>query len=161
MQEEKINAAHVREQKKRLSQYKRLLKEIKADRLRLAQLSARLVRAAEAGLPDLFGLTPAELENYRARIDENVERCVSLAAGLQQYINAIEDSEVRRLFILRYIYCYSWQRVAFAMGWYDESVPRKKHDRYLAAHPEPVGLPGEVALPELDEALRREARVVE
>jgi hypothetical protein len=161
MQKDQQTAAFVQEQKQKLSQYKRLLREIKEERARLAQLSARLLRGAAAGLPDLFGYTSEDLDALRRHIDENLERCLSLAAGLQQYINGIADSETRRLFILRYVYGYSWQKVAFAMDWYDESVPRKKHDRYLAAHgersiPAVAGATAD-SLADIDVALRREA----
>ncbi|MBQ8350474.1 MAG: hypothetical protein IJY20_00315 [Clostridia bacterium] len=161
MKKDRKMSSSLEEQRQRLSQYKRLLREIKDDRARLAQLSARLLRGAAAGLPELFGFTSEDLEEYQRHIDENLGRCIALAAGLQQYINDIADSETRRLFIYRYVYGYSWQKVAFAMGWYDESVPRKKHNRYLEAHPQfaiPPAHPAlEDRLPDIDAALRREA----
>lgn len=160
MEKDRKKVPSLAEQRQRLSQYKRLLREIKEDRERLTRLSARLLRCAPAGLPEHAGYTSEELEGYRKYIDENLDRCVMLVAALQQYINGIADSETRRLFIFRYVYGYSWQKVAFAMGWYDESLPRKKHNRYLLAHPEmlipssPAAL--EDKLSDMDEALRRE-----
>lgn len=152
--------ASVREQTRALSQYKRLLREIKTDRQRLRQLTDRLARGVATGLPEFCVFTAEEVEGYRRQIDENQTRCLLLAATLQQYINAIADSETRSLFIWRYIYGYSWQRVAFAMGEYDESKPRKRHNRYLEAHPIMVVKTADSQLAArlrgTDEALRRE-----
>ncbi len=118
------------ERKRSLSQYRRLLAEIREDRLRLAQLAGRLLRENPAGLPERVGELDA-LKGYRERVEENLSRCTALVEELQSFINEIEDSELRRLFTLRYINGYTWQKVAFLMGGYDESAPRKKHDRYL------------------------------
>ncbi len=63
-------------------------------------------------------------------------RCVALVEELQDFINSIEDSDTRRVFTMRYINGFSWQKIAFQLGGYDESWPRKKHDRYLASHSE-------------------------
>ncbi len=162
MKEKTEKAACVQKTREQLSQYKRLVREIRDDRLRLAQLHAQLEREGSgAGLPDLFGFTSEDLAAYRRYIDENLARCLTLVVTLQGYMNNIEDSETRRLFIWRYIYGYSWQRVAFAMGWHDESLPRKKHDRYLARHSLPLTPQADpravTQIPDIDAALRREA----
>lgn len=120
-----------REMKRRLSQYKDLLHEIERDRLRLAQLAGRLSRLNPAGLPQGARLSMEALSDYRVRIEENLIRCVELTRDIQEFINGIEESELRQLFTLRYINGHSWQKIAFTVGSYDESVPRKKHDRYL------------------------------
>lgn len=119
------------EMKRRLSQYKDLLREIERDRLRLAQLAGRLAHLNPAGLPPGVRLTAESLADYRNRIEENVVRCVELTRDIQDFINAIDESELRTVFTMRYINGHTWQKIAFATGTYDESVPRKKHDRYL------------------------------
>lgn len=146
-------------QKRHLSQYKRLLRTIQTDRTRLSALAARIRRSKETGLADLWGLSDEIVEDYRRYIEKNVAQSLTLAAELQQYIHEIEDREMRHLFILHYIYGYSWQKVAFMMGWFDESVPRKKHDRYLTEHPTfamPAVHGTEEHLDDIDGALRRE-----
>lgn len=120
----------VKREKEKLSQYRMLLGEIKADRERLAQLAGRLLRANPAGLP--LGIDSEGLAGYRDKINENLERCVTLLEEIQTYINSIEDSEMRRIFTLHYINGHSWQRVAFDIGEYDESYPRRKHNAYIA-----------------------------
>ncbi|MBQ8859489.1 MAG: hypothetical protein IJ012_06865 [Clostridia bacterium] len=117
------------EKKKRLSQYQTLLREIQDDRLRLARLAGRLMRQNPAGLP--IGEVEAHFSGYEQRIVENMARCERLAAEIQEFVNGIEDSMTRRVFTLRYLSGYTWQKIAFAVGAYDESVPRKRHDRYL------------------------------
>lgn len=117
-----------------LSQYRHLIREIREDKLRLAQLSARLLRLDASGLP-----APEHSEEdtaaYRNRIAENLDKCIAMVEELQAYINGIEDSEVRHIFTLRYIHAYSWQRIAIAIGGTDESYARKKHDRYIEKNP--------------------------
>ena len=128
---ETLVGASLWETKRRLSQYRDLLREIERDRMRLAQLAGRLARLNPAGLPEGVRFTAESLADYRNRVEENVVRCVELTRDIQEFINGIGDSELRRLFTLRYINGHSWQKIAFAVGSYDESVPRKKHDRYL------------------------------
>lgn len=146
-------------QKRRLSQYKRLLRSIKTDRTRLDGLVALMRRSKETGLAALWGMNDEMVEDYRRYIENNVAQSLTLAAELQQYIRTIKDREIRHLFILHYIYGYSWQKVAFMMGWFDESVPRKRHDRYLTEHPAfamPAAPGAEECLDDIDGALRRE-----
>lgn len=128
--------APLRERKRRLSQYRRLLREIQADKLRLSQLAGRLLGANPAGLPAAGGHALSDYAAYREKVEANVARCVALVEELQDFINSIEDSDTRRLFTMRYINGFSWQKIAFQLGGYDESWPRKKHDRYLSSHPE-------------------------
>lgn len=53
---------------------------------------------------------------------------------IERFVEGIEDSELRRIFQYRYLwgrYKPSWQRVAFQIGYTDESSPRKKHENFL------------------------------
>jgi hypothetical protein len=43
----------------------------------------------------------------------------------------VEDSEIRMILTLRYTQNLSWQKVAFAIGEYDEQYPRRKHNTFL------------------------------
>lgn len=114
----------------RLRELISLKKEIAHDRARLAQLENRL-RGNPAGLPP--GADPSLFSGYRAAVAENLERCCRLYEAVQRAINAIDDSEMRRIFTLYYINGWSWQRVAFAVGLNSEASARLKHNRYLAA----------------------------
>lgn len=126
----------VSEKKRKLGQYRRLMREIRHDRLRLARLGGRLTRLQTRLLPvqsEALAIGEAALAAYRAGIEANMSRCYELMAEIEAYINRIEDSGIRHIFKLYYIDGFSWQKVAFEIGGYDESWPRKKHDRYLAA----------------------------
>ena len=120
----------LKEQKERLAQYSKLMKEIDEDRLRLARLADRLLRHDPVN-GFWMGDGRRCFSGYEARINENVARCAALVEELQAFINGIEDSEMRRIFTLRYVHGFTWQRIAFRLQAYDESYPRKKHDRYL------------------------------
>ncbi len=118
------------ERRGRLAQYRGLLRQVQAGKLELARLTAQLLRldpTVEGDVP----LHAKEAEAVRARLSEDIARCRCVLSELEAYIGAIEDYELRRIFTLRYIHAYSWRRIAFAIGGYEESYARKKHDRYI------------------------------
>lgn len=52
-------------------------------------------------------------------------------AEIEKYINEIEDSKTRQIFVHRYIDNMDWYKIAIEMGYNNEDAPRKKHDRFL------------------------------
>ena len=53
---------------------------------------------------------------------------------VEDFINAIDDSQTRRIFRYRYMdgkVKPSWTWIAFKIGHYDESYPRRKHNEFL------------------------------
>lgn len=56
---------------------------------------------------------------------------INLVCEINEYINGVKDSEIRQIIILRYINGLTWDAIAIHLGYADESVPRKKMDRYL------------------------------
>ena len=53
---------------------------------------------------------------------------------IEDFVEAIPESETRRIFHFRYIdgkVRPSWQWIAFKTGRWDEQIPRKKHNKYL------------------------------
>ncbi len=123
----------------RLAEYRTLSREIRHDRERLAHLSDMLQRERE-GTPERVLPLREALEFYRRRLVENLHHCMAEMEEVQAFINRMPESELRRIFTLRYLEGYTWQKVARALGGYDESAPRKKHDRYLRTQdpPRPV-----------------------
>lgn len=76
-----------------------------------------------------------ESENLRDRKRRLLESLTACRAGIREtedFIAQIGDSELRRIFTLRYVEGKTWQQISFALGHYDESYPRKKHNRYLS-----------------------------
>ncbi len=59
------------------------------------------------------------------------KRCLEQQKRLENFISKIPDSQMRLILSLRYINGLSWQQVAFSIGEYDESYPRKKHNKFL------------------------------
>ena len=72
-----------------------------------------------------------EIADLRALQDLNLKKCFYELNRLNRYINSINDSEMRLILSLRYINGLSWQQVAFSIGAYNESVPRKKHNKFI------------------------------
>lgn len=123
-----------------LSQLRDLNREIRRDQLRLAELeaAAKSVTGKITGIPgsakssDRVGDYAAEIADLRGIIASNIQRCWYELNRLHRYIASIEDSQMRQIMTLRYVYGYTWQRVAFEIGETDEQYPRRKHNRYLA-----------------------------
>ena len=109
---------------------RRLLWTLKRDRLRASRLASRLSRAAgrERRL-----LCEEELAAHRAEMSARREELSLRMSEARALIACVDDPTVRRILTLYYLEGMTWQRVAFAIGAFSESVPRKKHDRYFLA----------------------------
>lgn len=112
--------------KARLSRLCGLRREITRTKRRIAALESKIERgdADEALL--------AALCDTRAALTDYLHAAQSEETLLIRYIGDIPDSDVRELFMLRYVDgVRSWQRIAFLAGEHDESYVRRKHNRYL------------------------------
>ena len=127
---EKREGSPLAARRRQLSQYRYLMREIREGRLYLAQLTGRLLRSAPA-VEDIAEMVTEEAKEARERLSFNLERCEEVLRETEAYINAIKDSQIRYIFTLRYLRAYSWRRIAYAIGGYEESYARKKHDRYI------------------------------
>ncbi len=125
----------------RLSQLRVLKREITIERERLAKLrslstygrrpSFGEASASHGAHADRTGYYATEIAYLEKLIAKNMHRCICELLGLQTFINSIESSEIRQIFTERYIKGRSWLTIAFLMGWNDEQIPRKRHDKYL------------------------------
>ena len=115
--------------KARLSRLAGLRREITRTRQRIAAAESRLARAADdAEAASLRAL----LCDKRDALRDYLRAAEAEEALLIRYIGDIPDSDVRELFMLRYVDgVRSWQRIAFLAGEHDESYVRRKHDRYI------------------------------
>lgn len=66
-----------------------------------------------------------------AEIERKLKEIRAEFHKLNKFINDIEDSELRRIFRMRYIDGRTFQQIAFRIGYTDEQVPRKKHNKFL------------------------------
>ena len=66
-----------------------------------------------------------KMQNFKKKLEE-------LVGAVEEYIQSIRDSEIRRLARLRYIEDLEWQQVAVRMGkGYSAGACRKKLERFL------------------------------
>ncbi len=125
--------------KKELSQLHYLNREIEEQQRRVRELEnlATSCTSQITGMPRAEGVSDkiakyvTEIADLKALIDLNLKKCFYELNRLNRYINTVEDSEMRMILSLRYINGLSWQQIAFSIGYQDESVPRKRHNRFL------------------------------
>ena len=129
MKNKKTSSA-LAERRDQLSQSRGLLRRVQAGKLELARLTGQLLRLSPFTKREAKGRA-REILRMRKNLLGELARCEELLAALEKYIGEIEDCELRRIFTLRYIHAYPWRRIAFAIGKYEESYPRKRHDRYI------------------------------
>lgn len=72
-----------------------------------------------------------EIDYLKNMLTIQQKRCFEEQKRLENFISGIDDSQMRLILSLRYINGLSWQQVAFSIGEYDESYPRKKHNKFL------------------------------
>lgn len=118
--------------KARLRRLVGLRREITRTKRRIAAAETRLRAAADdAEAAELA----AALRDTRDALMHYLRAAETEEALLIRYIESIPDSDVRELFMLRYVDgVRSWQRIAFLAGEHDESYVRRKHDRYIKQH---------------------------
>ena len=125
--------------KKELSQLYYLKKEIKEQQKRLEELEtlATACTARITGMPhgtginDKIGKYAAQIADLKGLLDLNLKKCFYELNRINRFIESVQDSEIRMILTLRYMQNLSWSRVAKTMNYQDESVPRKRHDRFL------------------------------
>lgn len=72
------------------------------------------------------------LRSYRIRLKAAEIRAGEMVMEIQEYINGIEDSRIRRLFTYRYVDKLTWAQVAVKMGGnHTAEGCRKSAERYL------------------------------
>lgn len=124
---------------KLLKQYKDLCREIKELENYIKKLENRNISDIVTGSNNEFpyqtmtfkleGL--AHTDKLREVLIERKVKCEQLKIKIEEFISNIPDSRTRRVFQYRYIDGLTWQQVSRRIGGYEESYPRKIHDRYL------------------------------
>lgn len=122
----------LRMDKARLRRLVGLRREITRTKRRIAAAESRLQAAADDAEAAALA---AALRDTRDALMHYLRAAAAEEALLVRYIESIPDSDVRELFMLRYVDgVRSWQRIAFLAGEHDESYVRRKHDRYIKKH---------------------------
>ena len=72
------------------------------------------------------------LNYYRNILQNRYDRLLVQQTRVEEFIDIIPTSRLRRIFAYRYIENFTWQKVAYIIGGNStsESV-RKEHDRFL------------------------------
>ena len=125
--------------KKELSQLYWLNREIDEEKHKLEELTAASEGCTQSitGLPhvgsvgDKIGDLAILIAEQRDLIDLKVRQSVIEYNRLNRYIASVQDSEMRQILSLYYVNGMSWRQIAAHFGYQDESVPRKRHNRFL------------------------------
>ncbi|MCI8460446.1 MAG: hypothetical protein HFE81_03540 [Bacilli bacterium] len=135
--------------RKYLSQYSDITKEIKELKQKIEKLENKSqdvvsdsVQSTTKNFPFLITHYKIKgkdtkiikkIDEYKNTLESRYEELLAIQLKLEEYINKMPTSRLRRIFEYRYIEQYSWAKVALAIGGNtttEESV-RKEHDRYL------------------------------
>lgn len=129
--------------KKELSQLYYLKKEIKEQQKRLEELEtlATSCTAKITGMPhgtginDKIGKYAAQIADLKTLLNKNIEKCFDELNKINEFINSINDSLIRQIITYRFIYGFSWNKVAHTIGGGNNAeCLRKKMYRYLKYH---------------------------
>ncbi len=65
-------------------------------------------------------------------LQERLDKLLEVQIEIEEFINELPTSRLRRIFNLRYIEQYTWRKIAYIIGGNatDRSV-RAEHDRFL------------------------------
>ena len=119
----------------RLKQYRSLKAEIEelAEQIQMLE-SSDIVQGSDREFPYIkhnMKVETAECDRTRELLRKELQLLKTEYRKLNEFINNIADSEIRRIFRYRYIEGWTFQKIAFRMNETDESYPRRKHNKYL------------------------------
>lgn len=109
---------------KELSQLYYLNREIEDLKFKISELEAKATDTSvkttgmphSAGAGDKIGRAVAELDYYRAKLTDRLERCRIELIRLNDYISACPDSLTRQILTYRFVNGLSWNQVAANVG---------------------------------------------
>lgn len=109
---------------KELSQLYCLNREIEDLKFKISELEAKATDTSVkitgmphgAGAGDKIGRAVAELDCYRAKLTDRLERCRIELIRLNDYISACPDSLTRQILTYRFVNGLSWDQVAASVG---------------------------------------------
>ena len=129
--------------KKEISQCYWLSREIGQLEKELIELNGKEYKETDySGMPHGSGVSDcvSKLATDRAYLHElillKLKELMLARTRIETFINTVEDSEMRMILRLRHINGMSWQQIAFSINGNnkysnDESVPRKKYNRFM------------------------------
>lgn len=126
--------------KEQLSQYCDLVKEKEKLEKRIEKIRKRsdyIADSVQNGYKRrlvIFGYDLSRSNKLHELEDILMERKAMIIiqqVEIEKFISTIEKSEIRQIFVHRYIDNMDWYQIAQTMGYNNEDTPRKRHDRFL------------------------------
>ena len=111
--------------------------ELMKDKLEELEQASDSCSSSLTGMPrgteisDRVSRYACQIHDLKLQIEQGIMRCFAERARLERFIQEVPDSEMRMILSLRYVNGMSFQQIAFSIGYQDESVPRKRHERFL------------------------------
>ena len=110
--------------KKELDRHMKLVQQLERDRELLTSLEAAAGPKGQLldgmphaqGVSDPVGCLAAEIADMRETVTQREAVAACSEAAVVAYIQAIEDSQMRMIFRLRFIHGMAWKEVAAAVG---------------------------------------------
>lgn len=72
-----------------------------------------------------------KIRKLKRKLKIRLDEMMDLVEEMNEFIENQEDSEIRQILALRYINNLTWHQIAIHLGYADESVPRKRMNRFL------------------------------
>lgn len=128
--------------KERLEQYRDICKEIEEIKADIAKRELLVTDTVIGSAPDYpyttHPISVQGLADYHSRrifvtqmLKDQITKLEAERTEIEHFLNDIQDSELRRIYRMRYVKGLTWQQVAFRIGKHDEQYPRKKAEKFL------------------------------
>lgn len=78
----------------------------------------------------IYGYDERQAGKLRKRLEQKARQLQEQLDELERWLDRVRDSELRRMLRMRYEDGLPWKDVARTLGYADESVPRKRIDRF-------------------------------
>ena len=72
-----------------------------------------------------------KLDKLEAVLQERYDKLLDMQTEIEEWINAIDRSDIRQIIEYRYIDNMNWYQIQHKMGYKHEDTARKKHDTFL------------------------------
>lgn len=123
--------------KRELSKYYHLVGEIKYLESRIKEIESSLVGSqVMTGMPKGTGVgdpvykKTTLLIKLKDKLEERKSKSIIELEKIEDFIQSIDDVEIRIIFTKRYIDLKQWEAIAFEMGMSERNIYRK-HKKYL------------------------------
>ena len=113
-------------------------KEIKYLEDQLFETENRIRRGCGLGgfrsngsVSDITGDTAIKIMEYSDEIDKKIKELYESKFAAERYIQTIGDPILRTVLRMRFLDFYSWGKIAYKIGSYNEATPRRMVDRFF------------------------------